>query len=175
MSEPQPEPAYRSWRRKIIALSLCIGLVLVLDQLSKFLVRTNLYLGQSVLSNGFLSFQRVHNPGGVWGLDAPPILWLVLSIVVLIFTIWFYFQYVPTGQILATISIGTVLGGTMGNLIDRLWHGYVIDFISIRLCLNYHWPTFNLADCGIVVGAIGLAYYMLRTTFRDQQQDIQAP
>ncbi|MDY6834710.1 MAG: signal peptidase II [Chloroflexota bacterium] len=174
MPESQPKPTSRFWQSKIVSFPLCIGLVLGLDQLSKFLIRMHLSLGQSISDDGFLTFRRVHNPGGVWGLDAPPILWLALSLVVLIFITWFYFRYIPSGQLFATVSIGMVLGGTLGNLTDRLWHGHVIDFIDIRLCQNYHWPTFNIADCAIVVGAFGLAYYMLRATFRDQQQDMQA-
>lgn len=139
------------------------GGVLLLDRLSKYLVTQLLEPGDSVVLIGFLSLTRVHNPGGAFGLlagggklfipiSAAVSLWLGLGLC----RGWFSSRWARLGGAL-------LLAGAVGNLIDRLAYGYVIDFV------NLGWfPVFNLADAGVVVGAALLAVGALIGPLRPQ-------
>ncbi len=79
---------------------------------------------------------------------------MVVAIVVIMAIIIFY-RHLPTGNVWVRVSLGLQLGGAMGNLLDRILHGYVVDFVDIGF-----WPIFNLADLSIVIGVSILAYYL---------------
>jgi len=146
---------------------LAVILVVTLDQLSKFWIRANLPQGESLPESGFLRLTHVMNAGFVFGLPGNQVLLLIVPILTILFIIPFFFYYLPahyhfsmTG--LCYICAGLILGGAVGNLIDRLRLGYVTDFIDIRLWDNFHWPAFNFADSSIVVGACILIYAVIR-------------
>jgi signal peptidase II len=91
------------------------------------------------------------------------LLFVVIAVIV-VAAIIFYYRHLPTGQWWIKVSLGLQLGGALGNLLDRLRQGYVIDFIDFKI-----WPVFNLADSSIVVGVAILAYYLLRE--RDEKEN----
>ena len=133
------------------------AVVVVLDQITKAMVRKALPLHDSVeVVSGFLDLTRVHNTGAAFGmLNAAdfPFKTIVLSLVALVAlsgAAW-YAVSVPPGDRLARIGIAGVLGGAVGNLIDRATAGYVLDFVD-AYWKGWHFWAFNVADAAITVG-----------------------
>ena len=141
-------------------LELAVALVVViLDQVTKALVRPVLDLHESmVVIAGFLDFTRVHNTGAAFGmLNAAefPFKTVVLSLVALVALggVAWYAATVPLGDRLARLGIAAVLGGAIGNLIDRASAGYVLDFVDAYWD-GWHFWAFNVADAAITFGVI---------------------
>ncbi|MFZ5596464.1 MAG: signal peptidase II [Bacillota bacterium] len=122
----------------------------IIDQASKYYVIKSMFLGQSIpVVAGFFHITHVHNTGAAFGLmpDRTGLFIVVSSLVVAGITIYQKKCGVKRGLI--PVSLGLIVGGTVGNLVDRMMFGAVIDFIDFRV-----WPVFNLADSAIVAGAI---------------------
>lgn len=140
--------------------------VVVLDQITKAMVRPALALHESVtVIPGFLDLTRVHNTGAAFGMlnNADfPMKTLVLSIVALIALVgvaW-YAATVPLTDTLARIGVAGVLGGAVGNLIDRATTGYVLDFVDAYFG-GWHFWAFNVADAAISIGVVFMILDML--------------
>jgi len=136
-------------------------LIVVADQLSKIWIRTNLAVGQSLPEVGFPRLTHISNTGAAFGLfqgqTFPLIIVALVGVAVLLFYAFLFYRRFPwLDNWSAWTGLGLVLGGTVGNLIDRLRFGYVTDFIDFGF-----WPAFNLADSTIVVGVIIFAYSLL--------------
>ena len=140
--------------------------VVILDQITKAMVRPSLALHQSIeIIPGFLDLTRVHNTGAAFGmLNAVdfPMKTLALSLVALIALagVAWYAATVPLSDRLARIGVAGVLGGAIGNLIDRATTGYVLDFVDAYWG-NWHFWAFNVADAAITVGVIFMILDML--------------
>lgn len=139
-------------------LELVVALVIVvLDQITKAMVRPALALHESIaVIPGFLDLTRVHNTGAAFGmLNAAdfPFKTVVLSLVALVALggVAWYAAGVPLGDRLARIGVAGVLGGAIGNLIDRSTAGYVLDFVD-AYWNGWHFWAFNVADAAITVG-----------------------
>jgi len=132
--------------------------VLILDQLSKILVANWLGLGQSVaVIPGIFNFTMTYNRGTIWGIaQGGNFIFAIIAIVVVVVILIFTPQFATS--LGSKIAIGAILGGAIGNLIDRIARGFVIDFIEFGFI---KFPVFNVADMGIVLGAITLAVFML--------------
>jgi len=138
--------------------------VVVLDQVSKFLIRAN----QDILpipAEGFFRINYVTNIGGAFGILGNQAFLLSLTAIVGIAVILIYVRYPSFNSILVRMALGLLLGGAVGNLIDRLALGWVVDFIDIGA-----WPVFNLADSAITVGIILMIYYFLVPARRPLQR-----
>jgi len=130
----------------------------VADQLSKMWIRNYLPERQSLPETGFFRLTHIHNTGGAFGLfqgqSFPLTIVAFIGItVLLVYALLIYRRSPFSDNIIGKTALGLVLGGTIGNLIDRLRFGYVTDFIDVGL-----WPAFNIADSAIVVGVILFAY-----------------
>lgn len=149
-------------------VALVGSIVLVLDQLTKIWVRATFQLYETVpVIEGFFHFTYVHNPGGAFGLlrDADESVRLPFFIGVSVLAVGALLLFVrdlPTELRFLQFALGMVLGGALGNLIDRAYFGYVTDFLDV-FWGSYHWPAFNIADSGISVGIVILLYYSLFT------------
>lgn len=144
-----------------ILLVLLALLIFGVDQASKYLVLTRLPLGQTWNPvpglDRWISVTHVINPGAAFGLFPDQgSLFAVIAVVVVV-AILAYYRYLPTHNWFVRLSLGLQLGGALGNLADRLQHGYVIDFIDFKI-----WPVFNLADVAIVTGVGILAYFLMQ-------------
>ena len=144
------------WRNVVFPLTVL--LIIAADQLSKIWIRASLAVGQSLPETGFPRLTHVTNTGAAFGWfqgQSFPltIVALVGVVVLLLYAVLIYVRFPFFVIWLVWVSLGLVLGGTVGNLIDRLRLGYVTDFIDFGF-----WPTFNIADSAIVVGVIILAY-----------------
>lgn len=135
----------------MIALS-----VIGLDQLSKYLIRANMEMGQSIPREGPVGLHYTTNTGGAFGLFANQAFLLSMAAVIGIAVIVLYLRYLPPRSTLLKVGLGLDLGGAMGNLIDRFRLGEVTDFVKLGA-----WPVFNLADTAIVVGTFLIAFYLL--------------
>ena len=134
---------------------------LALDQASKILVDRNLsYADRVEVIEGFFYLTHVRNPGAAFGLfaDGPPEIrltfFITISIVAIGIVISFFRKLAP-GDRLSALALGCILGGAVGNLIDRIARSEVVDFLHFRLWGGYSWPDFNFADSFIVIG-VGL-------------------
>jgi len=134
-------------------------LVVVADQLSKLWIMSNLDIGQSLFGVGLFEIIRFPpNTGAAFGLfQGYTFALTIVSIVgiafLLFYALFIYRRYPLLDNRLSRSALGLILGGTIGNLIDRLRFGGVTDFISIGW-----WPAFNLADSAVVVGVILFVY-----------------
>lgn len=150
--------------RKQVGLPLLVAAsVVALDQWSKSWIRDNLPLGESSPESGFLRLTHVANTGSAFGLLANQTFLLIITTLAILLIIPLFLHYLSVHYrspiiSLSTISLGLILGGAIGNLIDRLRLGYVTDFIDVRLWNNFHWPAFNFADAAIVIGIFALIY-----------------
>ncbi len=137
--------------------------LLGLDQVTKlFLVKQIPYGGSKNIIPGFLNLSHVHNRGAIFGFfnqAGTPLVYLILTLASLtaLGLVVYYFIKVPFSERLLKITLSLVLAGALGNLADRLLRGYVIDFIDIYIG-KYHWPSFNVADSCISIGAVLLIY-----------------
>ena len=152
---------------RIFAGALSISLFL--DQLTKnWIVATLSYSDRIEVVPDFFYITHVRNPGAAFGLFATspqPIrqfffIGVTLVAIALIFS--FYRRLAP-GDRLSALALGLILGGAVGNLIDRFRFDEVVDFLHFRLWAGYSWPDFNLADSFIVVGVLLLVLELLAT------------
>ncbi|MCD5401605.1 signal peptidase II [candidate division NPL-UPA2 bacterium] len=141
------------------------GLLLLIDQVSKHYIERLLFpvSGQSIsLIENLFQLTLVHNPGGAFGLfrGAGPFFFIIISVLVII-SLFLFWKRLSGKDFGGRLSLGLIVGGASGNLIDRLRFGYVIDFLDFSL-RGHHWPVFNFADVGISIGAIIFCYKILK-------------
>jgi signal peptidase II len=153
---------------KMKFLAVVAGGVLILDQATKALVLEHLALGASLpVVPGFFDLTHVHNPGGAFGFLATmsPLVraavFIVFSLIAAGLILWFYLQ-TPLAQRLLAFGLALIFGGALGNLIDRVRFGVVIDFLDLYIG-DLHWPAFNVADSAITVGVVIFAAHMVFT------------
>ncbi|MFA5411017.1 MAG: signal peptidase II [Candidatus Omnitrophota bacterium] len=138
-------------------LALVIS-ILFLDQLTKFLVTKTLTLNHSIpVIKGIFHLTLTYNRGAAFGLLKGKVPFFIFTSLVAVLLIYLELKNNKFKKFSAyNISLGLILAGGIGNLIDRLFFGYVIDFLDFRI-----WPVFNLADSAITVGAILLGWSVL--------------
>ena len=153
------------------------GMVIVLDQLTKYLVIKKFYLHESVkVITGFFNLTYVRNPGAAFGILAGAsgawrtIFFVTVSVVALAVIATLVHK---TAERLPLIAFALIGGGAVGNLIDRVRFGEVVDFIEWYY-RSYHWPTFNIADSAITAGVVLLAVDML-FPMRTPSTNMQVP
>lgn len=143
------------WPPGYLWLAALTASVLLLDQITKQIVVATMtpesLQDQVVLIPGFLYFTHLHNYGAAWGiLQGQTFLLSLLAFAATIAIIWFR-RHLYLHRLVPGIAFGLILGGILGNLIDRVRLGYVVDFIDVWLG-SYNYPVFNIADSGITVG-----------------------
>ncbi|HET9205289.1 MAG TPA: signal peptidase II [Burkholderiaceae bacterium] len=159
-------------------LWLWLGLaliVIVLDQLTKTLIIGQFQLHESVRVTSFFNIVRAHNTGAAFSFLAGASGWqrwffVGLGVVASIFIVWMLRRHPE--QTLFCFAVSMILGGALGNVIDRLLHGYVVDFLDFHfqflspLFPGGHFPSFNIADSAITLGAACLILDELRRVRR---------
>ena len=158
-------------------LSFALGafaISLPLDLLTKWIVERNLsYADRIPVIEGFLSLTHVRNPGAAFGLfaDGDPqtrlYVFIAVSIAAVLIILSFFRQLAP-GDRLSALALGLILGGAVGNLLDRIFRGEVVDFLHFKIWRGYSWPDFNLADSFIVVGVGLLVLELLASEGEDR-------
>lgn len=156
-------------------LMLIMALVLAVDQLTKHVIETHTSPDYfQVVVPGLLNFIHTHNPGVAFSLFANaqsellrPAL-VIFSMVVILFLIWLLAEERAGGKVGQT-GMALILGGAVGNVLDRFTQRGVVDFIDLHVS-TYHWPTFNLADSAIVIGAALVLLELSRDWARPREQ-----
>lgn len=139
-------------RKKYGNAALIILGVIILDQITKCCIKYSLGLNESIpLIKNFLSFAFITNTGSIFGLWKGFNLQMIfLSLIVLGFILYYWYEL----KVHEKFYFLLIIGGILGNLIDRILYGYVIDFINFSF-----WPAFNIADAAITIGVISLVIY----------------
>ena len=125
-------------------------LIVIFDQLTKFLIKQNFQLNQSIpIIKNILHLTYVTNTGSAFGLFKGFNLIFIFFSIIVIIAIFYYLRRIVNNEKLLQFSVGLLLGGTLGNLIDRLIYSFVVDFIDFRI-----WPVFNVADSAVTISVI---------------------
>ncbi len=142
-------------KKKIIVLTI---ILILLDQITKLLVTLNINLNTGInLIPSFFSLVYVQNTGAAWGMfSSGTIILALLSIIFLAFFVKYIIDRKDMDNFEVVIN-SMLIGGIVGNLIDRLVRGYVVDFFSFKI-FSYNFPIFNVADCFIVISIILLLF-----------------
>jgi len=149
---------------------LFIGLaliILLLDQVSKWMVVTHIEAHQTLsVIPGFFSLVLVKNRGMAFGIFSQTrsgfyYYFLLSTTIGAIGVILFSFFWIKSSKKWLTVGLSLILGGAVGNLVDRLRLGYVIDFLDFFL-KGYHWPAFNVADSAVTVGTFWLLFNIIQ-------------
>ena len=160
-------------RKYTILLALGI-LVIVSDQITKALILYKFRWLESIpVWPGFFNLTQIHNTGAAFGIlaDANPIFRIPFFVVVptvALLAIATIFRKISDGDLKLAIALSLVVGGAFGNLIDRIYLGYVIDFLDFHWGEMYHFPAFNLADSAICVG-VGVLMFDLITEGHEKE------
>jgi signal peptidase II len=155
-------------RRYWLTPGLIAAAIIASDQLTKEYIRATLGIAEGTtvpLIDSWLSFTVVHNTGVAFGLfQGIPHFFTVTSILISLGAIYFYRYHLPHRAAWVQLSLGLIVGGAIGNIIDRIRQGFVLDFVHV------HWfpGIFNVADAAITVGVTLLAGYLL---FAGEQSD----
>jgi signal peptidase II len=159
MNSPIVRPFKLPWRPGLAAAAVS-SLLVVADQATKALVLGSMTLHESIPIIPSVSLTYTRNPGAAFSLlaDADPTFrkWFFLLVSAVALTlVTMFLRRVERGDWWTLSALSLILGGAAGNLLDRLRHGEVIDFIDLYVG-RYHWPVFNLADSGITIGMVML-------------------
>lgn len=148
-------------KNKIISLLIGLPIVVLFDQATKLWIKSEFVLHESrkIISN-FIRFTYIHNPGGAFGTRlGNSTFYLALAIgAIIVVTIYFFTESADHKGI--KVGFVLILGGAIGNLIDRIYLGKVIDFIDVGI-KRIRWPTFNIADVAITIGIIFILYFTI--------------
>mgnify|MGYP001104891373 CR=1 FL=1 len=133
-------------------------ILLFLDQFSKYLIRQRMSLAESIpVIKSIFHITYVENTGIAFGLfPQGNSLFVIISLIIILVIVFFEGRRAIKSP-LEKFSLGLILGGALGNLIDRLRFGFVIDFLDFRI-----WPVFNLADSGVCIGGILMVFFLLK-------------
>ena len=165
-------PTLASSSRAAIWPWLLIALLIVIaDQFTKAVILGNYRYGDQTVVTSFFNIVRAHNTGAAFSFLADAAGWqrwmfTGIGVAAAVFITWMLRSH--AGQRLFSMSMALILGGAIGNVIDRMMHGYVVDFLDFHLG-GRHFPAFNLADSAITLGAILLVLDELRRMRKPRQ------
>ena len=147
---------------------IVFALILLADQITKYYISNHFIPLNSVsLFGDFIYLTFVKNAGAAFGVlqNYQHLFIIVTSAILLIVLIYFF--YSPRKDVFLKVSLVMIMAGGVGNLIDRIRQGYVIDFIDLKF-----WPVFNVSDMSVVIGSILLMYYIL-FKYKDEDKNVK--
>ncbi len=134
------------------------AIVVILDQITKLLIQNQIAVGSGLSVNSFFNVVHVHNPGAAFSFLAAAAGWqkpVLIGIAAIAIVVVLYLLFKHRSQRLFAFAMASILGGALGNVIDRIAYGVVIDFLDVHWG-TLHWPAFNVADIAISAGAVAL-------------------
>ena len=147
------------------AYVIIIAAVILLDQISKYIIQNDISLYQVEIIPGFFDITYARNTGMAWSLLSGKQVFLSLvSAAAILCMVWYLSQKKPNALVSAGLSL--MIGGAAGNLIDRLFFGYVRDFLNFYI-FGYDFPIFNIADAALCIGV----FLLLIDAFREDRKD----
>jgi signal peptidase II len=145
------------------------GFVIILDQLTKWLVVRNMTEGESIqIVDNFLYLTSHRNRGAAWGILEGQMWFFYIITIIVVIGIVYYMQKHAKGKILFSVSLAFMLGGAIGNFIDRVLRKEVVDFLNTYI-FNYDFPIFNIADAALTVGVVLLLIYMFFDEIKEKK------
>ncbi|MDY0162658.1 signal peptidase II [Desulfobotulus sp.] len=153
-------------RQRLLFLLWIASCVVMLDQVTKHFVHTGMVYGSAIpIIPGFFDLTHVHNPGGAFGFLAGQnalirkIVFLFVSGLATLMILFFYHR-TPQAFLWLRTGLALIFGGAVGNMVDRIRFGYVIDFFDVYW-KGWHWPAFNVADSAICIGMTIFVFHVL--------------
>lgn len=146
---------------RIMPMTLYTAILILMDQISKYIIVKTMNIGESIPVIGdVLQITSHRNYGAAWGmLQNQMIFFYIITIIVLIALIYFYYKE-AADNLLMQCGLMLIFAGAIGNFIDRLFRGNVVDFIDTKI-INYDFPIFNVADSCLTIGVFILLYEFL--------------
>lgn len=153
-------------RHQVQAAPFLALVALELDQLTKLLVKESLPQGESIPRNASLAITRVVNPGIAFGVSASATVSLLLPIAMIFASLIIYWRFERSNSTLLNVGVGLFVGGSLGNLVDRIAYGNVTDFIEVISSGGNVRTVFNVADLCIILGVVILEVFLIRLIIR---------
>ncbi len=154
--------------KKILLIIFIILISICIDQIVKQIVIKNVFNSSIQIIKGVLNFTYVENTGGAYGIGSNNILiFIIINIIILGILMKFAISKREEIDTISLIAISLIIAGGMGNLIDRVARGYVVDFVDINPVLKY--PVFNIADIFVVTGCIVIAIELIYRTIKSRK------
>lgn len=155
---------------KYYRLVIVSGIIILLDQITKLIVLKTMPLFQTIpIFPGFFNLTHIHNPGGAFGFlstqtsSLQRLLFLFVSSLA-VGLIFYFYNKTPREQTWLSTAFSLVFGGAIGNLIDRVRLGKVVDFLDVYIG-DLHWPAFNVADSAVSIGMVIFLFHVLFKRF----------
>ena len=142
---------YKDWIFYVLTIA-----VIICDQLTKYVVRETVPLYETYIEVGIFSIVHGQNTGSAFGLFAGFTNFLIIASLIGLALILYFFVKQASANLFVRIAVGLIVGGAVGNLIDRVKDGFVVDFISVGW-----WPAFNVADSAISIGMTAMVLFMI--------------
>jgi|TARA_Y100000310_G_scaffold93787_2_gene91328 signal peptidase II len=131
-------------------------IIVLIDQITKFLIKTNFQLNESLaIIKNIFHLTYIHNFGAGFGILQQQRFILIFISIIVVGVILYNLNKIKEKEILLQVLVGFILAGTIGNLIDRIIYGFVIDFLDFQI-----WSIFNIADSFVTIGVLGLVIYL---------------
>ncbi|ACA55859.1 signal peptidase II [Clostridium botulinum] len=145
----------------MVIIVLILGIFL--DRISKIWALNTLASGKDIIViKNLFTFSYLENRGAAFGIFQNRLIFLsLITAIVILGVAYFIVKYKPTSKLLK-ISLALIISGAIGNLIDRIYYKFVVDFIMLHYKDVYYFPTFNVADMLVVIGTVLLAIYILK-------------
>lgn len=154
--------------KRIILISLFTIFLVIIDQLVKFIIASKLYNSTITIFKGILNLTYVQNTGGAFGIgSSSTIMFVILNVIIITIIMKFILSKKGDISISILISLILILAGGIGNLIDRIFRGYVIDYIDINPLIKY--PMFNIADICVVLGCMIIFILVIYDTLKSRR------
>ena len=140
------------------------AVVIALDQWTKWLIVKNMELGEQIpLLDPYIGLLSHRNRGAAWGMLQGQLGFFAIITIVVIIGIIYYFHKEAKGKPMFQAGLMMLLGGAIGNFIDRLWRNEVVDFVDILIpIINYDFPIFNVADAALTIGVVIIILFILK-------------
>ncbi len=150
----------------ILEIVLTLGLIII-DQLTKLIIVNSFGLGESLtVIDSFFKLTHVHNTGAAWSvLQGARFVFVIVALLVSLYLIYYLYKNKSLKKYQRFVII-LIVSGAIGNMIDRVLHGYVIDFLDFNI-FGYDFPVFNFADCCLTIGVI---LFAIDTLFINKEQ-----
>src|SRR5260221_4674946 len=159
-------------KQKTVLVSSIVGVIIVLDQATKWLIARTLAVHESItVFDSYFHITHERNTGAAFSLlaQAPAAFrqpFFLITTIVAVIALLLFLRKIAASDRLTLTAVAAILGGALGNFIDRVRHGEVIDFLLLHWH-EYYWPAFNVADSCITVGVISLLVAAFRETRKD--------
>jgi signal peptidase II len=170
-----PDPDMLGLRHQVQTAPVVALVSLELDQLTKLAVKESVPVGESIPLATGLHIANIMNPGGVLGVPVPFAVSLLLPLVMIAGAVVLYWRFGRSKSALLNVGTGLFVGGSVGNVVDRIAYGHVSDFIELTSSTGYSRTVFNLADLCIIAGIVIIEVFLIRLVLKVRERSKDGP